>query len=117
MTTGVNAFKLAITAFIIPYIFVLSPAMLLIDTTLPEVLRIIATALIGMIGLGSAMSGFLMVKTSWLERLMLLGGGLMMIDPGLKTDVIGFVVLALAIGMQYIKKRSAGLSGISQPME
>ncbi|NLC76674.1 MAG: TRAP transporter permease [Clostridia bacterium] len=113
MVTGVNAFKLAITAFIIPYIFVLSPQMLLIDTTAFEVIRIIATALIGMVGLGSAMAGFLFAGTSLFERLMLLVGGLMMIHPQIQPDLIGLAVLGLAITFQFVKKRSSAVSQVS----
>ena len=113
MVTGVNAFKLAITAFIIPYIFVLSPQMLLIDTSAFEVIQIMATALIGMVGLGSAMAGFLFVKTSQIERLMLLVGGLMMIHPEIQTDLIGLAVMGLAVALQIAKKRSSAVSQVS----
>lgn len=116
MTTGVNAFKLAIAAFVIPYIFVLSPSMLLIDTTAIEVVRIIATAIVGMIGLGSAMAGYLFTTTTVIERLMLLAGGLMMIDPGVYTDVIGMGILAAVIALQYIKKRNREAGQVSQSL-
>lgn len=106
MVTGVNAFKLAIAAFLIPYIFVLSPSMLLIDTTAVEIIRIIITALCGMVGLAGAMAGFLYVRTTLIERLLLLVGGLMMIDPGMQTDLVGLGVLALVVGFQYLKKRN-----------
>ena len=75
MVTGVNAFKLAIAAFIVPYIFVLSPAMLLIDTSMAEVIRIAPFS--RMVGVGSAMAGFR--QNLLLERTLLLAGGLMMI--------------------------------------
>ncbi|HHW06120.1 MAG TPA: TRAP transporter permease [Clostridia bacterium] len=110
MVTGVNAFKLAIAAFIVPYIFVLSPSMLLIDTSAAEIVRIIFTALFGMVGLGSAMAGYLLVQASLIERLLLLVGGLMMIHPGLQTDLIGLAVLAAAVACQYLKRRHLAIT-------
>ncbi len=115
MVTGVNAFKLAIAAFIVPYIFVLSPAMLLIDTSMAEVIRIVATSLVGMVGVGSAMAGFLWVKTSWLERTLLLAGGLMMIHPEMQTDLVGLVLMGLVFFFQRMKSREVKGWGENYP--
>ncbi|HHX49882.1 MAG TPA: DUF3394 domain-containing protein, partial [Clostridia bacterium] len=115
MVTGVNAFKLAITAFIVPYIFVLSPAMLLIDTSTTEVIRIVATSLVGMVGVGSAMAGFFLVKTSWLERILLLAGGLMMIHPEVQTDFVGLALMGVVFFFQRMKTREAKGYGEQYP--
>lgn len=101
--TGFNASKLAIAAFIIPYMFVLNPAILMIDTTPAEVIFIIITAIIGMIGIGAAMEGYLMTHASWLERFILLAGGLMLIYPGTVTDIIGFGLMAAGFIIQKLK--------------
>ena len=74
LKTGVQSSKLAIAAFIIPYIFVLSPALLMIDTTVAQVLIIIAS-ITGMIGVAAAVSNYFIAPTSWLERLLFLAGG------------------------------------------
>lgn len=105
--TGINASKLGIAAFIIPYMFVLSPAMLGIDATFTDVLGTTLTAIIGMVGVSAAMIGFFITKTSWLERLLLLGGGLALIDPGTVTDLVGTAVLLSVAAFQYMRKKKA----------
>jgi len=105
MRTGVNAFKLSIAAFLIPYIFVYSPQLLMIDTTFFEAIYIMITALAGMIGVGAAVSGYLLVHTNILERILFFGGGLMMILPGATSDLSGFGLLALATLLQFIRSR------------
>ncbi|CCO08375.1 TRAP transporter permease [Desulforamulus hydrothermalis] len=96
MKTGVEASKLAVAAFLIPYIFVLSPSLLLINTTLPKVLLMITTSLLGMTAIAAALSGYLAAPARPLERLVFFGGGLLMIDPNLLTDLVGLGLLVLA---------------------
>ena len=110
MKTGITATRLAITAFIIPYIFVFSPAILMIDTTPIEVIRIILTAFIGMVGLAIGLEGFMLRKISVPLRLVAIAGGLSLIDPSFVTDIIGFGLIALVITTQIIglKRQKAG---------
>ena len=104
--TGVTASKLAIGAFIVPYIFVLNPAMVLIGTT-PYLLTMnLVTACGGMFGIGAAMIGFCVAPMNWYERIWFAAGGLMLIDPGLVTDVIGIAMLAIGLYFQYRKKKT-----------
>jgi len=105
LKTGVTASKIAIAAFLVPYIFVMSPALLMIDTTLPKVLLIIATSVVGMIGIASAVSGYLVTRAYWPERLMFFVGGLLMIDPNLRTDSIGLCLLIAAFIIQQVRYR------------
>lgn len=105
MKTGVVAAKLAIAAFIIPYIFVLSPVILMIDATISGILMATITALIGMWGVSIAMIGFFVVDTNKLERLLFFIGGICMIDPGGVTDIIGIVILAGVSFMQISRKK------------
>jgi TRAP transporter 4TM/12TM fusion protein len=107
MKTGINASKLAIAAFLIPYIFVLSPALLMVDTTLPAVLLIILTSVTGMLGVAASVSGFFLVPTGWVERILLFIGGLLMIDPNLQTDLIGVALLLSALLVQVYRRRKA----------
>lgn len=104
LKTGVNASKLAIAAFIIPYIFVLSPVILMVEGTPLDLISATVTALIGMISLSSALIGFLADKCNLLERLLLVAGGLLMIQPGIITDVIGIVIF-VAILLLQMKRR------------
>lgn len=93
LKTGVEATKLAIAAFLIPYFFVYSPSLLLIDVHWVDALRVTAGAIIGMIGVGAAVEGWLLTKAGPLERLLLLVSGLLLIDPGLYTDLVGLVLI------------------------
>jgi len=110
--TGVTASKLAIGAFIVPYIFVLNPAMVLIGTT-PYLLSMnLVTACGGMFGIGVAMIGFCLAPMSWLERAVFLLGGLMLIDPGIVTDVSGLGLLAVGLLFQWRKQRTLAAAGL-----
>ena len=105
MKTALQATKLAIGAFIVPYVFALNPAMLFVDTTAGEVILIVITSLIGMFGVSSGLEGYMFRKASWWERLLSVAGGLLLIYPGLVTDVIGLVLVALVAVIQLLEKR------------
>lgn len=105
LRTGVNASKLAIAAFLIPYIFVYSPELLMIDATVSKILMTTVTALIGMVAMSATMIGFFVAPLSWLERILFFIGGLMMIDPNLSTDAVGIVLLGGGVAFQMYKKR------------
>jgi TRAP transporter 4TM/12TM fusion protein len=102
--TGVDSSRLAIAAFIIPYIFVYSPEMLLVDTTWLEVVLISITSLIGMLAIGAGMIGYWMRKTYWYERILCVALGILLVIPGLITDLIGGVGLAILFAMQFFIK-------------
>ena len=106
LMTGVNASKLAIAAFIIPYMFVLNPELLLIDGVTGSLMLSLLTAIVGMIALSSSLIGFLARPMSMLERMVLGGGGLLMIKPGILTDVIGLSIFAAILVMQLRKNRA-----------
>lgn len=103
--TGFEASRLAIAAFLIPYIFVLSPEILLIDTTVMDALSVILTSLIGMIAIGSGFMGYGLEKMNWVERVIAIGTGLMLIYPGMFTDIIGIAVLAILFILQFMKSK------------
>jgi len=103
--TGITATKLAITAFIIPYIFIFSPVMLWIGATPLNVIQIIFSSLLGMFSLSTGVQGFMFKKLSWPWRLLAIAGGLMLIDPGVITDIVGLVTIALVTAVQVISWR------------
>ena len=106
MKTGVQATKLAIGAFIVPYVFAMSPEMLFIGASVGDIILICITAVLGMFGVAVAMNGFLYVKLNVLFRVAFMAGGLLLLVPGIETDIAGFVILAaLTVGMRAIKKR------------
>lgn len=102
MKTAFNASKLAIAVFIVPYVFCFSPAMLLIDTTAFKVVQIFITSLIGIFGVSAALEGFLKVKMNPAVRAALAIGGILLIDPSLMTDIVGLVLIAAGIAVQYL---------------
>ena len=107
LRTGINASKLAIAAFIIPYMFVLSPVLLMLEGTMLDLFMTTLTALIGMVALSSALIGYLADNCSLLERLVLVAGGLMMIKPGFMTDIAGFALFAVILILQLKRRKSA----------
>lgn len=106
LRTGVNASKLAIAAFIIPYVFVFNPALLLINTTPLQVIQIIITSILGMIGIGAAMEGYFLTHVKIFERVAFLIAGLLLVDPGAITDIIGLSMLGLLFVYQKVKSRN-----------
>lgn len=103
--TGINASKLAIAAFIIPYMFVLQPELLMIDTSFFEILLILTTAIAGMIAIGAGLIGYWYIKLNWIFRIIsLIGGGLLMY-PGIYSDLIGFIIFAGMLLTQYFKSK------------
>ena len=104
MKTGVTATRLAITAFIVPYIFAFSPEMLIIGSDKPwyEIVLLVVTALCGIYILSAGMEGYMYKKMPWWERIMALAGGLLMIIPGLLTDAIGLALIVVVFALQKI---------------
>jgi len=101
LKTGVHASKLAIAAFIIPYVFVLSPVLLMVDATPLALVSVTLSALLGMIAISSALCGFLADHCRPYERLLLIIAGLLMIKPGGITDLVGLVLFVVILVMQY----------------
>ncbi len=106
MKTGVIATRLAIGAFILPYIYVLSPQLLLIDVTFLGVLQPIVTSIVGMSALGAALTGFLLRRMGIVERVLLVAAGLCLVDPGLLTDLIGLAVVAMVVLYQIVRLKA-----------
>ena len=106
MKTALTATKLAIAAFIVPYVFALNPAMLLEDTNVWEVALICVTSLIGIFGVSSALQGYVMKPMPWYLRLASGFGGVLLIYPGLVTDTAGILLVGLTLVVQYVQSRS-----------
>ena len=107
LKTGVHASKLAVAAFIIPYIFVLSPVILMVDATPLALILATLSALAGMIAVSSALCGFLADHCRLYERALLVGAGLLMIKPGGTTDLIGCAIFAAILAMQYQRMKAS----------
>ena len=107
MRTAFNATKLAIAAFIVPYIFAVNPQMLFINVEGPlQVVQIVVSSLIGLYGVAAALNGYLYSKINPLLRVVLVAGGLGMMVPGTITDVVGLVlVVAVVVYQRMMAKR------------
>ena len=110
MKTGITATRLAIAAFIIPFVFAYSPSILFIgDVVWYDVVLIALTAVIGMVGVAAGLSGYLVKPMNVVERVLTIAGGLCLIVPGTMTDVIGLALIALGVVLQIAlsKKQTA----------
>jgi len=100
MKTAINATRLAIAAFIVPYIFALNPAMLFINEAgviggvgVLEVASIVLSSLLGIFGVAAGLGGFVMRPMKWWGRMACIVGGLGMMIPGTVSDLIGLVLV------------------------
>ncbi|PKR77889.1 hypothetical protein CEY16_08145 [Halalkalibacillus sediminis] len=94
MKTGMTAVRLGLAAYIVPYLFVYGPEVLMIGD-IGTILLSVLTAIIGITGLAAATEGWLLRDSFWYERLVLFGGSLLMVVPGIWSDVGGVLTLAL----------------------
>ena len=105
MKTGVNATKLAIAAFIIPYIFALEPSLLLMNEGFLSAALGIVTSLIGMFGIAMGLEGFFRGRLNWVLRIVTIVGGLLLIYPGIATDIIGVLIVGGVIVLQVLRNK------------
>lgn len=126
MRTGFQALKLSLAGFIVPFLFVYNPAMLMIDTTNAAVnarefafpawttiVSITVTSIVGILALGAAVEGYFKTALNWFWRLFLGAGALMLIIPETITDVVGAVLVVIAIGYNIMKARKTETQKIS----
>ena len=105
MKTALTATKLAIGAFIVPYVFALNPALLFIDTSFGAVVLITITSLVGIYAVAASLQGYLLHDMKWFERIPSLVGGLLLIYPGATTDIIGICIIAAVVLVQIITNK------------
>ena len=110
MKTAFTATKLAIGAFIVPYVFALNPAMLFIDTTPGAIVLICITSLVGIFAVSASLEGWFKCHMKWYERVLSLIGGLLLIYPGLVTDITGLALVAVMVVMQFVDKNGEKLN-------
>ena len=107
MKTGFSAVKLAIAGFIVPFMFVYSPQLLLIDTGFLEGVRVTIGACFGVFMIGVAVEGYLFTRVNIFMRIIAVGGALALIDSGITTDLIGLAVLIVIVAWQHFAARKA----------
>lgn len=103
--TGLTATRIAITAFIIPYIFAFNSDLLLIGGSVSQAILILITAFIGMVGISTGMEGYMNTHLKSYERVICIVGGVMLIIPGIATDFIGIILVVSIIVTQIIKTK------------
>ena len=107
--TGWRAFSLDMRTFLLPYMFITAPQMLLINTTFLEAASIFVTASIGMYALAGAMQGYLITEARWHERVILFVSAIALVKPGLYSDIGGIMGLALVYALQRARAKDAPL--------
>ena len=114
MKTGFAAVKLAIAGFIVPYMFIYSPQLLLIDTPLSEGLRVAAGACVGVFMIAVAAEGYLFTSMHAVLRAVSFAAAMFLIDSGIRSDIIGILLSAALVAFQYFlaKRPSAGRAAV-----
>lgn len=103
--TGLESVRIAIGGFLVPYMFVLSPVLVLENATLLSFSLALATSILGMFCIGTATVGFIEKRLMLVERIILAGAGLGLLHAQWTTDLFGLVVFAFMLGYQKISAR------------
>ncbi|MEW6259242.1 MAG: TRAP transporter permease [Thermodesulfobacteriota bacterium] len=106
MDVGWQAMRFAIAGFIIPFMFIYGPAMVLQGTG-TEIFMSIVTGLLGTYALAGSVQGYLLKDTTPVDRIILIVAAFTLIKPGYITDIIGFCLLAFVFAMHYIQRKKS----------
>ncbi|WP_211358935.1 TRAP transporter permease [Nesterenkonia populi] len=115
MAAGVTALKIAFAGFIIPYAFILQPAILL-QGTWDETLRYVAMTIVGLVGLASGLGGYLLTRAIVIERVLLMVGGALLVYPDMFVSMVGIVAMGVAVIMQLARRRRAPAQAEEAPV-
>ncbi len=106
MKTALNATRLAIAAFVVPYILAMNPVMVLVDVEGPlQLIAIVVTSVVGICGLASGLSGYMLKDLNPLQRIMAIAAGLMLLLPSTATDIVGLALFGVTAAWQLMAKR------------
>jgi TRAP-type uncharacterized transport system fused permease subunit len=103
--TGLAAIKIGATGFVVPFMFVYGPSLLLIGS-FTSIFMTIVSASIGVVLLSAGLMGWFLTEANLLERVMLVGSALLLIKPGLSTNAIGLTLLIIVILLQKFRFKS-----------
>lgn len=115
--TGVQATKLAVVSYLIPYFFVIFPMLLWIDVEPLMLIWAFVSAVLGVTLLAVGIEGYFLSPLKKWERLLSALAGIGLLDPGLVTDLLGLCVFTLIIGRQVLMKRRKHFGGKKEPSE
>ena len=114
MKTAFNATRIAIAAFIVPYILAMNPSMVFefaagtgAGSIALQIVLIVVTSLLGIFGVGVGLNGYLFKHMNPVFRVLIAVGGLLMMIPGITTDIIGFAVVAAIVVIQKLGAKKA----------
>ncbi len=103
MKTALTATRLAIAAFVVPYILAMDPVMVLVDVEGPlQIVKIVITSVVGIFGLSSGLSGYLHDFMNPVQRLLAILAGLMLLFPSTSTDIAGVALFAAVVAWQFM---------------
>ena len=103
MRTGMTAVRIAIAGFLIPYVFILQPALLL-QGTWQDMVTALVTLVLGMVGVAAGMAGYFFGTANVVERVLLFVGGIALVYPNLWISVVGLAVLVIIAIEQKLRK-------------
>src|SRR5688572_13692093 len=102
-SAGWQAMKFASAGFVVPFFFIYHPA-LLFQGTWGEISLALVSGIVGVIALAAGLEGFFFKTATWVERALFLAAALLLIDPGVVTDLVGLACLASALVMQRLRR-------------
>ncbi|HZD89662.1 MAG TPA: C4-dicarboxylate ABC transporter permease, partial [Pseudolabrys sp.] len=103
--TGWAAVKIGAAGFIVPYMFVYEPSLLMIGDW-PTIVSSCTSAIIGVVLFAAGLHGYLITAANFWQRTLLIVGGLLLIKPGLASDLVGAVLVAVVIATQVMARRA-----------
>ena len=106
MKTGWQSVKLALAGFIVPFMFVYNPQLLLEKVTLLSGIQVVVTSCVGVLLISAAVEGYLRGRMNVALRVVAAVGALLLIDGGGKTDLLGLFCLAVVLGVQLMKGKT-----------
>ena len=105
MRVAIEACKLGVVAFLLPYMFVYNPLLLLQQVTVTKLIFTLIGAAVGCISIAAAAQGFILLKANWIQRLLLLLASLMLFSFDTIFYTLASVCLAVVLIWQCIEKR------------
>jgi TRAP transporter 4TM/12TM fusion protein len=107
LTVGIESVKLGLTSFLLPFLFVLGPEMLITPDMSISAIPAILFAILGTISITFGVIGWWNENFATLSRVMLILGGVLMLDTGSTTDIIGVLLVGTALAMHYRKNKDS----------
>src|SRR5690625_2084341 len=103
IVTGFTALKIAIAGFIVPYVLIFEPAMLL-EGPVSDLIPALVTAIIGMAAIAAGLAGYFLTNVNMVERTVLIVSGVLLVIPDITVSAAGAIGLIVITVLQYIKR-------------